>query len=99
MIEMLEPWHHVSDEQARRCEVELRRELSGNHVLVGKEFRAVAKRQDRDDVLFEVVDVGFVVVHLTWSRETGPSWPNTEVYASLTDWIERRMKPDHEEFS
>jgi hypothetical protein len=99
MTDILEPWQHVTDEQARRSEGELRREVSTNHVLSGKTCRAVARRQDCDDVLFEVDGVGFAVVHLTWSRENGPNWPNTEVYASLGDWIERRMKPDYEAFS
>jgi hypothetical protein len=98
MIEMLEPWHLVTEEERSRLEVELNRELSFEHVLTGKTLRALARRQDCDDVLFEVDGVGLAVVHLTWSRETRPDWPNTEIYGSITDWIERRMKPDHEAF-
>lgn len=37
------------------------------------------------------------VVHLTWAgrREKNPEWPQTTFYASLDDWVERCMKPDH----
>lgn len=40
------------------------------------------------------------VVHLTYSKrpETDPSWPETTLFESLEDWIERGMKPDHEAF-
>jgi hypothetical protein len=41
-------------EEARRFEDELREELSKGHALRGKAVRAVARRQDCDDVLFKV---------------------------------------------
>jgi hypothetical protein len=97
MVDVLEPWHLVNDELARALESELRRELSPDHLLGGRAFLAVARRQDCDDVLFQVEGVGFAVVHLTWSGRVDPRWPRTEIYGSLDDWIERRMKPDHEE--
>jgi hypothetical protein len=98
MIDLLEPWQQVTAEQAWRFESEVRRELSSGHILSGKALRAVARRQDCDDVLFEIDGGGCAVVHLSWSSETNSKWPTTETYASLADWTLRRMKPDHDEF-
>jgi hypothetical protein len=58
-----------------RLEAELRRELFPSHVLHGRNFRAVARRFDCDDVAFDVSPGGLCVVHLTWSNENGPRWP------------------------
>ena len=98
IIDFLEPWVALTDAQRSRFEEELRRELTPGHVLAGAAFRAIARRQDCDDVLFELVGDGVAVVHLTWSRETDARWPRTERFASLAEWAERRMKPDHEDF-
>jgi hypothetical protein len=57
-------------------EIELARELSKGHPLYGVTLRAVARRGDRDDVLFRTPANGFVVVHLTWRRAERPPWPN-----------------------
>jgi hypothetical protein len=51
---LLERWRHVTPEEARRFEDELREELSKGYALGGKAVRAVARRQDCDDVLFKV---------------------------------------------
>jgi hypothetical protein len=100
MSELLEPWHEVSEADRAALEGELRRELSPDHVLAGKSARAVARRFDRDDVLFEIAGIGFAVVHLTYSksRETSPRWPSSEVFASFAEWVERRMQRDHDAF-
>lgn len=93
MIEFLEPWVAVGGDAARALEEELARELASDHVLAGAEVHAVARRGDNDDVLFEVVGRGYAVVHLTWSaeRETGATWPSTQLYDSLDQWLERGM--------
>src|SRR5262249_7584976 len=72
------------------------------HPLHSLKAHAIARRQDRDDVLFEINDHGFklAVVHLTWRQvtETNPKWPATALFASWSQWIES-MKRDHEEWS
>lgn len=99
MIELLEPWCAIDDRSG--VEQELARELPAGHVLAGKTVRAVARRDDRDDVLFEVAGMEYAVVHLTWrrQRETDPRWPSTELYATLEDWREQTMLPDHEDYT
>ncbi len=66
-------------------------------------MRAIAVRQDCDDVLFISVDDPRVVavVHLTYANrpETDPRWPETTMFASIEDWVERGMKLDHDDFT
>ena len=97
----LEPWHAVGAE-ARRLQAELAAELGRRHRLHGLDMRAVARRQDNDDVLFVSADEPqtVAVVHLTWSgrREADPRWPDTTLFGSLEDWAERGMMADHRDF-
>jgi len=95
------PWHCA--EHALR--EELLCELPTQHRLYGVEARAVARRQDNDDVLFELfgseAPAEFAVVHLTWSGkpEPGPKYPWTELYGTFSEWVTHRMTPDADEWS
>jgi hypothetical protein len=82
MITILEPWHRCDDP---RFEEELRREICSSHVLHGVAATIIARRQDRDDFLFELPDGRFAIVHLTWARESDPRWPATEVFDSIDE--------------
>jgi hypothetical protein len=101
-IRWLVPWYLLDAESASATERELARELGRDHQLYGKRVRAVARRQDCDDVLFELPDSGCcAVVHLTWTKsppERNPSWPGTAVYASLAEWAATGMVEDHHDF-
>ncbi len=98
LVPWLEPWVPATT----GLEKELERELGVGHVLFGKPCRAVARRIDKDEVLFQVKGGthAFAVVRLARSRQPGtdPAFPETEVYSSMDEWVEKRMKPDHEEF-
>ena len=86
----LVPWHPIAggcpDDSTAK---ELYSELCKNHVLFGLKARPIARRQDCDDVLFELLDDSgrFAVVHLTYAQrpETDPRWPETVIY---TDWAQ-----------
>lgn len=95
-IDWLEPWCAVGEE-GKALENELRRELSRKHVLRGKEFRAIGRRIDNDDVLFEVLGDSprYAVVHLTWRRERQAQWPWTMLYDDLATWRTECMMEDH----
>ena len=98
-VDWLEPWCPV--ENARSLEQELTFEINSNydHPLFGKKAVALARRTDRDDVLFYLTDdKRFAVVHLTWNSESSPDFPGTWFYSSLEDWVEKCMKPDYEDF-
>ncbi len=97
-----EPWLSLSLPESSAAIAELARELGPRHILRGKRSEAIARRQDRDDVLF-LVEGGpqCAVIHLTYSKgeEPDPKWPWTELYGSLEDWCKRRMLPDHKDFT
>ncbi len=103
-VDWLIPWKPVAQSDAPKLERELQRELAPGHALYGscRGARAVAVRQDCDDVLFELQgSTQFAVVHLTWTK-TPPDrvpWPETEVFEDMSSFIERRMKEDHEDFT
>jgi hypothetical protein len=96
-VALLEPWTAVNN--ARGLETELARELVPGHRLHGRpNLRAVARRADRDDVLF-VSDTIAAIVHLTWAKEADPTQPSTEIFSSIEDFVSRRMNPDHDDFA
>jgi hypothetical protein len=84
-----EGWQPVTD--GAPLADELRRELPVGHALCGLTVKAIARRADRDDVLFEFGDGSsrHVLVHLTWStsREQNPEWPWTVVFPDLAAFI------------
>ena len=98
-IDWLQPWQPTEP----GLEVELEREVSRGHPLFGRRAIAVGRRIDNDDVLFWIHDspTPYAVVHLTWTgqREPAPQFPWTTLYASVDDWRERCMLPDHAEYS
>jgi len=81
---------------------ELYKELSVGHILSGEEFIAVAKRIDRDDVLFKLKNKPdtYAEVHLTWSGqpEKESHWPKTTIYPSCEEWA-RKMLRDVRQYS
>jgi hypothetical protein len=98
-LDLLPPWTAIHN--AAALEEELAREVAKGHPLLGARASALARREDNDDVLFALNGgpAPFAVVHLTWSGtpEPAPKWPAFECYETISEWRERRMKPDHEE--
>lgn len=83
------PWQPVTDPSMRReLLAELHKELPAGHVLAGVSLEAVARRPDRDDVLFEFRDASgrVAVVHLTHAgnRESDAAFPTTRMFAAWT---------------
>lgn len=101
-IAWLEPWRAIADPASRRqLERELNRELAKGHPLFGRSAEAVGRRCDCDDYLFVLRDPDeWAVVHLAFaSRPDRPPWPIADLFSGVTDFIERRMKADHAEFT
>lgn len=107
-IDWLEPWSCCwleKKEMAETFESELRNELCQAHALFPfrRTARAIAKRDDCDDVLFFLPDAKeqFAVVHLTWSmrRESDPTWPKTTFLQSLSDFVAHELIPTHHDWS
>ncbi|MDZ4821087.1 MAG: hypothetical protein SGJ20_19135 [Planctomycetota bacterium] len=97
-FEFYPPWHQVNDD-GPHLEQELSRELSERHLLFGLKAKAIARRQDCDDVLFEISGASFryAAVHLTWSgmAEAEPSWPYTKTFETLEDCLAFCADPDN----
>jgi hypothetical protein len=100
---LMTPWHPVDAERSAALERELAREVGPAHVIHGRTAKAIAVRQDCDDVLFELDDgrSGYAVVHLTWIMkvEKTPNYPSTERFASIEEWRIQRMIPDAEDWN
>lgn len=59
---------------------ELRREISGGHVLQGAPFDVLARFAGADEVLLRLTAGRFALVHPTWSgREEPLPWPTTVI--------------------
>jgi hypothetical protein len=95
-MDYLEPWFAVNDPGLAD---ELRRELSPGHILTGLSVTARARRQDRDDVLFEIRDGSgrLAQVHLTYQQESDSRWPLTVVFSTEAEWA-LSMVADHGDF-
>lgn len=95
-IHYLKPWH--ADDKG--LTIQLHREINKKHILYGKSVKTIARRQDNDDVLFEVDNAEFkyAMVHLTWAQKMldDPKYPRTETYKDWHEVYENRIVKDHE---
>ncbi|MFI6803270.1 hypothetical protein [Streptosporangium canum] len=92
-------WYYLRDDQ-ERCRVledELVNECgSDRHPLFGQRVEAIARCETCDDVLFRILDQqSWVIVHLTWRRETNPSWPACGVMESWSSVLEEMVDHSH----
>lgn len=86
MFQLKEPWDEPVNSKA--LESELERELHpSRHLYKFKgQFLAIAKNESNDDVIFEIREMGFVLVHLTWSNnEPSESYPKYKMLAKESD--------------
>ena len=81
-------WEPVSGSAAARFADELSRETASGHVLHRRACNAIARRVDRDDVLFQAVGAParYYVVHLTFRPERSPEWPEATPFRDLDDF-------------
>jgi len=86
-------WEEIPPSIQQALEAELEREVARGHPLYGVGAKAIARRGDRDDVLFAVADSPTVaVVHLSYEayeEETNVLWPHTAFFGSLSEWKEQ----------
>ncbi len=88
------PWQPHKAESLQGVLSELQRELAPAHILFGLKVTPIALGYDGDDVLFELEDGRYAVVHLTWSCKTEPydDCPSTVIYPSLAEFAEAERK-------
>ena len=75
MINLKEPWEEPINPEG--LEKQLTNELHKSHYLYKFKdcVKAIAKRCDNDDVIFEIREMGYVMVHLTWNTQTSGKYP------------------------
>lgn len=63
-----EPWYWTSQSLTEQ----LQKELNSKHLLYGKQAKTIARRQDNDDILFQLLncDYDYAIAHLTWSENS-----------------------------
>lgn len=90
-MDLAEPWRSTEPDEAIVLERELAIEIGPGHPLAGIPARALGRRDDRDDVLFELGPGGWAIVHLTFrqSQEQDVRWPRSERFGSLEDLLTR----------
>jgi hypothetical protein len=77
-LEPPEPWFRPDEQLATALVREARAEIGSDHELAGRELTAVVKCGSCDEVIFNVDDGTFALVHLTWARHPEPPpWPDT----------------------
>jgi hypothetical protein len=96
--ELPEPWYWSEQD----LNDQLSSELGEKHLLFRKKVITLARREDNDDVLFQILnsEFEFAVVHLTWSGNIDEEgkWPITKTYKNWNDLFENRIKVDHEDY-
>jgi hypothetical protein len=102
-IDFIEPWIAVDNERDA-FEKELRRELSPQAALSAYTLRAIGRRVDCDDVLFEICGVRaeyvLALIHLTWSSKTERLlWPTTTFFVTAEDFINNKMLLDAQDYN
>jgi hypothetical protein len=101
-IVWLEPWSPINDSKTRmNVERELYKEIRQGHLLYRQPMRAIGRSQEKNIFLFEYgLSLKLAVVQLTFRRFlTVPLLPTTDIYRDLIEFIDKRMKPDHEAYT
>ncbi len=70
-------WVYIKDESIKTGLLnEALGEMSVKHDLVEKLSHAIATCENNDDVLFELINGDYAIVHLTWNgHESDPAFP------------------------
>ena len=101
-FELLTPWVPIDSAVSAKFEDEYAEEIGKGHPLYGVPVKAIARRVDRDDVLFRLLRhlCDYAVVHLTWSgrEESDPAWPAHKIYTDDDDLVEQCIRPTHREY-
>jgi hypothetical protein len=81
------PWQPVAEDDDH-FDAELRRELTAGHPLYDQTLKAIAARDDGDDVLFRSVSdpSELFIIHLTWKGEEPAPWPAYERVEGTLFW-------------
>ena len=66
-------------------EKEIKKEMNSDHFLYNKKLKAILKSECNDDVIYYIEDKVFVVVHLTYQKESTPFYPRYEIIENIIE--------------
>ena len=96
------PWEPIDSADSAKFEDEYVAEIGKAHPLYGVPVKTIARRIDRDDVLFQLLRhlCDYAVVHLTWSgrEESDAACPACQIYADDDDLMEQCIRPTNQEY-
>ena len=88
------PWYETDQDLTKQLKIE----IASHHVLADKNVKTIARRDDNDDVLYEILDINptYAIVHLTWqqSKHTDTIWPKTRIFKSLQE-VQEQINRDN----
>ena len=98
-IQWQAPWAPVGEGSEALC-AELAKELPPKHDLTGRQVRAVARRTDKNIVLFHLDDGRLAVVHLTGSGTPAsrPQLPWPAFCRTPKEFVRRVLDQDTQAF-
>jgi hypothetical protein len=94
---LVDPWEDLRPDttdnaaERQRLAVELDRELAPGHSLFGSELQLVSRCRFREDLLVQVANGDWALVHLAYDGEPRPPGPSTEYFATAAA-VEHRLK-------
>ena len=100
-LQLVAPWEPIEPAVATKFEDEYATEIGKGHPLYGVPVRAIGRRIDQDDVLFQLLRhlCDYAVVHLTWSGREEPDsrWPSFELFLD-DELMEKCIRPAQKEY-
>jgi hypothetical protein len=81
-------WRAVTAAERKKYAEQLQCELSAEHALAGVELKAKFRRDDCEDVVYELADDRVACIRHRSLSDTGSDYPYTVVYASVQEWLD-----------
>ena len=84
-------WRPVDAEEGDGLARQLKAELAPAHILRGRAFEVLARRDDADDLLLRLDDGEIAEMHMTWARQASETFPGVLLFLDFTDWQEAQF--------
>jgi hypothetical protein len=84
-------WRPVTAAEGEGLGRQLRSELATEHILYGRAFAVIARRDDADDVLLRLDDGEIAEMHMTWAKQASEKFPGVLLFLDFTDWQEAQF--------
>jgi hypothetical protein len=83
-------WRDVGDDHDAIVAV-IREALAPGHILNGRRFTVLARREDQDDLLLLLDDGEVAEMHIAWAKQVTPDFPGAMLYPDLAHWQEAQF--------